>query len=125
VTAAATEVGAAETAAAVSTDATVAPTPTEVPARLVLPTGAFSPELLTTEPPDPDAQEGAIRMSADEFAAALVEANPGWTGSPPAAGDDGTLDFELTGFGRSASVHVDPDAVTTGAEIVSFAIEYS
>ena len=95
------------------------------PARLVLPTGAFSPELLTTEPPDPDAQEGAIRMSADEFAAALVDANPGWTGSPPAAGDDGTLDFELTGFGRSASVHVEPAAVTTGAEIVSFAIEYS
>ena len=47
--------------------------------RLVLPTGAFSPELLTTEPPDPNEQEGAILMSADEFAAALVAANPSWT----------------------------------------------
>ncbi len=91
----------------------------------MLPTGAFSPELLTTEPPDPNEQEGAILMSADEFAAALVAANPSWTGSPPEAGDDGTLDFELTGFGRTASVHVEPAAETTGAEIVSFTIEYT
>jgi hypothetical protein len=64
-------------------------------------------------------------MAADEFAAALVAANTGWTGAPPEASDDGTLDFELTGFGRTASVHVEPAAVTTGAEIVSFTIEYT
>jgi serine/threonine protein kinase len=133
VTAAGTEVGTTEPltsgsstpATTDSTDSTVAPGSTEPPARLVLPTGAFSPELLTTEPPDPNEQEGAILMSADEFAAALVAANPSWTGSPPEAGDDGTLDFELTGFGRTASVHVEPAAETTGAEIVSFTIEYA
>jgi serine/threonine protein kinase len=134
VTAAGTEVGTTEPpttaessapATTGSTDSTVAPGSTEPPARLVLPTGAFSPELLTTEPPDPSEQEGAILMSADEFAAALVAANPSWTGSPPEAGDDGTLDFELNGFGRTASVHVEPAAETAGAEIVSFTIEYA
>jgi serine/threonine protein kinase len=108
-----------------TTESTAAAGSTEPPARLVLPTGAFSPEILTTEPPDPNVQEGAILMSADEFAAALVAANPGWIGTPPAAGDDGTLDFELSGFGRRASVHVEPAAETTGAEIVSFTIEYT
>jgi serine/threonine protein kinase len=108
-----------------TTESTAAAGSTEPTARLVLPTGAFSPELLTTEPPDPNVQEGAILMSADEFAAALVAANPGWIGTPPAAGDDGTLDFELSGFGRRASVHVEPAAETTGAEIVSFTIEYT
>ena len=64
-------------------------------------------------------------MSADEFAAALVAANPGWTGILPEAAEDGALDFELSGFGRTASIHVVPAAETTGAEIVSFTIEYT
>jgi hypothetical protein len=103
---------------------TEAPSSAPAPARLVLPTGTFSPELLSTAVPDRDAQEGSILMSADEFAAALLAANPDWSGEPPAAGDDGTIDFEVAGFGRTASVHIEPAAETGGAVIVSFTIEY-
>ena len=63
-------------------------------------------------------------MAADEFAAALVEANPDWTGEPPEPNADGTLDLELSGSGRRASVHIEPAAPTSGAVIVAFTIEY-
>jgi hypothetical protein len=95
-------------------------------ARLTLPDGAFSPDVLSTAAPDPDLQEGAILMAAEEFADALVAANPDWSWQPvPAAAADGTVDFELRGFGRTAAVHVAPAAESTGAVIVTFTIEYT
>jgi hypothetical protein len=93
--------------------------------RLVLPQGAYTPEALDAATVDPDRQEGSVLMSAEQFAAALVEANPQWHGDVPAVNDDGTLDVELGGFGRTAAVHIEPAAVTSGAVIVSFVIEYS
>jgi serine/threonine protein kinase len=107
-------------------ESTAAPTsaPAE-PARLTLPEGAFTPDVLSTAAPDPDLQEGAMLMAADEFAGALVAANPDWTGQPAPAAADGTVDFELRGFGRTAAVHVEPAAESTGAVIVAFTIEYT
>ncbi len=107
-----------------STAPATEPASTDVSATLVLPAGTFSPDALGSAPLNPDRQEGTILMSADEFAAALVEANPDWTGEPPEPDPDGTLDFELTGFGRTASVHIEPAAPTSGAVIVAFTIEY-
>ena len=92
---------------------------------LVLPDGAFSADTLSTAPPDPNRQEGSILMAADEFAAALVAANPDWTGSPPEVEADGSLEFQLAGPGRTAIVHVEPAARTSGAVIVAFTIEYT
>jgi hypothetical protein len=98
---------------------------TDATAVLVLPQGAFSSDAVGTEPSDPDRQDGVIMMAADEFAAALVAANPDWSGEPPEPNPDGTLDFEMSGFGRTASVHVNPAAPTSGAVIVGFSIEYA
>ena len=91
----------------------------------MLPDGAFSPDVLSTGPADPDRQDGDILMAADEFAAALVVANPDWSGEVPEPNADGTLDFEMTGSGRTANVHVEPIAPTSGAVIVGFTIEYT
>jgi eukaryotic-like serine/threonine-protein kinase len=108
----------------ISTTPATAPASTDVTATLTLPDGAFSPDALGTTLPNPDRQEGIILMDAEEFAAALVEANPEWAGDASAPNADGTLDFEMTGFGRTASVHVEPAAETSGAVIVGFTIEY-
>ena len=43
----------------------------------------------------------------------------------PQPNADGTLDFEMTGLRRTANVHVEPIAPTSGAEIVGFTIEYT
>jgi tRNA A-37 threonylcarbamoyl transferase component Bud32 len=126
----------APASAPVVTEAAVTTSPTSSPdsstatndatsSRLVLPRGAFTPELLGTAPADSDRQEGNILMSADQFASAIVGANPEWAGELPEAGPEGTLDFELTGFGRTAAVHIEPAGQTSGAVIVSFVIEYS
>jgi hypothetical protein len=74
---------------------------------------------------DPDHQQGVILMSPEQFAAALVESNPGWSGDVPSPAPDGTVNFELSGGGRTADVRIEPAAPTSGAEIVSFTIEYS
>ncbi len=97
-------------------------TPDEV---LVLPEGAFSSDAIGSATPNPARQEGVMLMSADEFAAALVAANPEWTGEPPAPDADGTVDFTMEGFGRTANVHVEPTGETTGAVIVAFTIDYA
>ena len=67
-----------------------------------MPEGAFSSDAIGTATPNPDRQAGVMLMSADEFAAALVAANPEWTGEPPAPDADGTVDFTMEGFGRTA-----------------------
>jgi serine/threonine protein kinase len=107
-----------------STAPATEPDSTNVSATLVLPAGTFSPDALGSALLNPDRQQGTVLMSADEFAAVLVEANPDWTGEPPEPDPDGTLDFELTGFGRTASIHIEPAAPTSGAVIVAFTIEY-
>jgi serine/threonine protein kinase len=91
---------------------------------LVLPEGAFSSDAIGTIIPNTDRQEGVMLMGADEFAAALLAANPDWTGEPPAAAADGTLDFTMTGFERTADVHIEPAGGTSGAVIVAFTIDY-
>jgi Protein kinase domain len=120
---------AADTSAAASP--TVSSTPEESSSSLaasdevlVLPEGAFSGDAIGTATPNPDRQQGVMLMSADEFAAALVAANPEWTGEPPAPDADGTVDFTMEGFGRTADVHVEPTGETTGAVIVAFTIDY-
>ena len=62
---------------------------------------------------------------AGAFAAALFEANPEWSGEAPQPNADGTLDFEMTGFDRTARIHVEPAGESAGAEIVGFTIEYT
>ena len=117
-------VGPESSAAAAAPTEPVDTQPVE-PALLVLPDGAFSPDVLSTGPADPDHQDGNILMDAAAFAAALLVANPDWSGEVPEPNADGTLDFELTGSGRTANVHVEPIAPTSGAEIVGFTIEYT
>ena len=89
------------------------------------PRGAFSPDLLSSSVPNPDRQEGNMLSGAGAFAAALFEANPEWSGDAPQPNADGTLDFEMTGFGRTARIHVEPAGESAGAEIVGFTIEYT
>ena len=95
------------------------------PARLLLPAGAFSPDLLSSSVPNPDGQEGNMLGGAGAFAAALFEANPEWSGEAPQPNADGTLDFEMTGFDRTARIHVEPAGESAGAEIVGFTIVYT
>lgn len=111
----------------ISTAAATEPVDTQAvePSLLVLPEGHFSPDVLSTSPANPDRQEGNILMGAGAFAAALLAGNPDWNGEAPEPDSDGTINFELTGFGRTASVHVEPIAPTSGAEIVGFTIEYT
>ena len=106
------------------TDPATDPASTGVAATLVLPQGTFTPDAYGSAPTDPDRQEGSVLMAADQFANALIEANPDWTGEAPELNADGTVDFELVGSGRTASVHIEPAAPTSGAMIVGFTIEY-
>jgi hypothetical protein len=92
---------------------------------LVLPDGAYSSDAVGAATPSTDRQQGVMYMSADQFAAALVAANPEWTGEPPAPAEDGTIDFTMEGFGRTADVHIEPTGETSGAVIVAFTIEYA
>ena len=100
------------------------PAGTDATTVMVLPQGTFSADALGTEPTDPNRQDGVVMMAADQFAAALMEANPDWSGEVPEPNPDGTLDFELSGSGRRANVHIEPTAPTSGAVIVAFTIEY-
>ena len=92
--------------------------------RFALPQGAYTPEMLDGAVPSPDRQEGSILLATDEFAEALVAANPDWSGEVPEPNADGTLDFEMTGSDRVARVHVAPAAPSSGAVIVAFTIDY-
>jgi hypothetical protein len=91
---------------------------------LVLPDGAYSSDAVGAAAPNSDRQQGVMYMSADQFAAALVAANPEWTGDPPAPAADGTIDFTMEGFGRTTDIHIEPTGETSGAVIVAFTIEY-
>jgi hypothetical protein len=91
---------------------------------LVLPDGAYSSDAVGAATPNSDRQEGVMYMAADQFAAALVAANPEWTGEPPAPAADGTVDFTMEGFGRTANIHIEPTGETSGAVLVAFTIEY-
>jgi serine/threonine protein kinase len=92
---------------------------------LVLPDGAYSSDAVGAASPNSDRQQGVMYMSADQFAAALVAANPEWTGDPPTPAADGTIDFTMEGVGRTADIHIEPTGETSGAVIVAFTIEYA
>lgn len=122
---------AATTEVATTELATTEPATTEVATTepstevMQLPEGTYTgPD--STAPPDADRQGGSIFMSPEEFADALVTENPDWSGDPPAPDADGVIDFEMTGFGRTAFVHIEPGSPTSGFDnIAKFEIDYS
>jgi tRNA A-37 threonylcarbamoyl transferase component Bud32 len=118
----------ATTAPETTETATTEPATTESSTEVLqLPEGANTGPV-STAPPDPTHQQGVILMTAVAFADALVAENPAWTGTPTDPDADGVIDFEMTGFGRTASIHIEPAAETaTGGviDIVTFEIDYS
>ena len=64
-------------------------------------------------------------MAADEFAAALVDANPDWTGDPPEPDADGIARLRaVPASGAPPTSTSSPTAETSGAVIVAFTIDY-
>jgi tRNA A-37 threonylcarbamoyl transferase component Bud32 len=77
---------------------------------------------------DPDRQQGTTQDAPSDFAAALVAANPDWSGEVPDVAAGEPLEFELTGpDGQTATVSVEARVNTADPadqSITHFTIDY-